>query len=84
MTVNDIKRLAAFIDDHIEHLGCNGCNDYSIPATNENIDLAIQAERSGQIDTGIAHHVYIEDGQICTTDFVILLELKRRLLALIH
>lgn len=81
MTNNDITQLVSFINDHIEKMGRAGCNDYFLENTPENRKLAIAAGLQYIEDGDEARPVRIIDGKIVTTDFVILIELKRRLLA---
>ncbi len=71
MNGSDIKLLDGFLERLVRQMACAGCNDFEIPATEENIELYVAAY-DGEAPR-------IVNGGILCDDFMILQELQRRL-----
>ena len=79
MTNYEAQLLAKFIDDLGRRMGNAGCNDFTLPDTEENRTLVRSAEQYG-MGKDAKEKLDVQGGKIVTDDFVVLDYLKHRML----
>jgi len=78
MTRNERALLSGFIDELLDRFSADGCNDYCLPDTEENRELAVAARHA--LDGEHFQGLHISGGQIHLSNSSVLYELQRRFL----
>lgn len=77
MTQNEAKLIAAFMQELSDRFGNDGCNDYDLPATPENRQLIMDAQKWGRADE-VPTEPREYNGKYCTYNWEILSYLRHK------
>lgn len=69
----ELEAMASLFEIAAKHFGNHGCNDFELPATEENLVLARQARSEDDEE-----EPHVVDGKIITADFVLMYFLRKR------